>query len=81
LFKLLKAARKNLSKISIPPLILHGTADKTIDPENGKFALERIASSDKTLHLIQGAEHVISCHPTREIAYPLIKEFVGRITN
>ena len=81
LFKLLKVARKNLNKISIPTLILHGTADKTIDPDNGKLALERISSSDKNLHLIQGAEHVISCHPTREIAYPLIKEFVERITN
>lgn len=81
LFKLQKAARKNLSKITIPTIILHGTADKTIDPENGKLALDGISSADKKLHMIQGAEHVISCHPTREIAYPLIKEFVERITN
>jgi carboxylesterase len=80
LFKLQKAARKNLNRIIIPTLILHGTADKTINPENGKLALERIASADKQLHMIQGAEHVISCHPTRNIAYPLIKEFVEKIT-
>jgi carboxylesterase len=80
LFKLQKAARKNMHKITIPTLILHGTADKTINPDNGKIALEGISSIDKQLHMIQGAEHVISCHPTREIAYPLINKFVKKIT-
>ncbi len=80
LFKLQKNTRKNMSKITVPTLILHGTEDKTVNPDNGKLAFDSISSTDKKLHLIQGAEHVITCHPTRKIAFPLIKGFVERIT-
>lgn len=80
LFKLQKAVRKIIGNITIPTLILQGTEDKTINPDNGKLAFDGISSKYKKLHLIQGAEHVITCHPTREVAYPLIFEFIERLT-
>ena len=78
LFKLQKVARKRMGKVVVPTLILQGTEDKTIDPANGQIALDGISSEKKELYMIEGAEHVISCHPTRADAYPLILEFVKK---
>jgi len=80
LFKLQNQVRKNMSKVTIPTIIIQGTADKTISPENGKIAFDGISSTDKHLFMIEGGEHVISCHYTRKDAYPHIEEFVSRIT-
>ena len=80
-FKLQKSAKKRMSKISTPTIILQGTEDKTIDPESARIALEGISSVQKDLHRIEGAEHVISCHPTREIAYPLILKFINSLVS
>ncbi|MBN2228479.1 MAG: alpha/beta fold hydrolase [Candidatus Thorarchaeota archaeon] len=79
LFKLQNVARKSMSRVSVPCIIIQGTEDKTIDPRNGKIAYEGIGSKDKELHFIEGAEHVITCHPTRKEAYPLILSFIERI--
>lgn len=78
-FKLQGQAKKNMSKISIPTIIIQGTDDKTISPESGKAALDGINSTDKQLIMIEGGEHVITCHITREDAYPHIDKFVTRI--
>ena len=80
LFKLQGQARKKMGDVTIPAIIIQGTDDKTISPENGKIALDGIGSIDKQLFMIEGGEHVISCHYTREDAYPHIEEFVSRIT-
>jgi carboxylesterase len=81
LFKLQKVVRKIMKKVKIPTIILHGTDDKTIDPVSGQTAYDGISSEIKELHMIEGAEHVISCHPAREDAYPLILNFIERIVS
>ena len=79
LFKLQKQARRNLTRITVPTIIIQGTNDRTINPQNGEIAYHGIKSSDKELHMIEDAEHVIPCHWTRAKAYPLIQRFVERI--
>jgi carboxylesterase len=81
LLKLQKQARKSLSNITIPTRILQGTEDKTINPNNGQFVFDRLSSKEKELHMIEGGEHVITCHPTRKVAFPIIEEFIKRITS
>jgi len=81
LFKLQKRARKSMIKITLPTLIIQGTNDRTINPVNGKIVYEGISSEIKELHMIDGAEHVITCHSTRSQAYPLIQEFIDRVTS
>jgi len=81
LFTLQKEAKKRLSKVTIPTIVLHGTDDKTIDPISGQIAYDSISADNKELHMIEGAEHVISCHPTRSVAYPLILRFIEKIVN
>ena len=80
LLRFQKQVRRNLSDVTIPTLVLQGTDDKTINPNNGKLVLELIGSQDKALHMIEGGEHVLTCHRTRETTFPLIKDFINRIT-
>jgi len=79
LFKLQKVVRKIMSNVVVPTIILQGIEDKTIDPVNGQIVFDSISSEKKELHMIEGAEHVISCHPTRAVAYPLILQFIEKI--
>ena len=81
LYKLQKAARDSMKHIKIPTLIIQGTDDKTIDPRSGEIAFNGILSEKKKLHMIEGAEHVITCHPTRHKVYPLILKFIRDSTN
>jgi len=81
LFKLQKKARRSMMDVSIPTLIFHGSNDKTINHKFGKQVYDSIKSSDKQFILIEGGEHVITCHYTRAEAYPHAEAFISRITN
>ena len=81
LMKLQRDTRKRLADVKVPALIIQSGADKTIDPSSGQFVYDRISSADKQLEVIAGAEHVITCHPTRNIAYPFVLSFVKRLAN
>ena len=43
--------------VRVPVLVAHGTADKVADPAASRELIERIASSDKTLHPLEGVVH------------------------
>lgn len=81
LFKLQKKARESMKHVTIPTLIFHGSEDKTVNHKFGKQVYDSIKSSDKQFILIEGGEHVITCHYTRTDAYPHAEEFIARITN
>ncbi|MHA1740608.1 MAG: alpha/beta hydrolase [Candidatus Thorarchaeota archaeon] len=80
LLKYAKRIRKQLRKVTVPTLIIQSGADKTVNPKGAVYAFNRISSDIKELHMIAGAEHVITCHPARSQAYPLILDFVKRLT-
>ncbi|MFW9787453.1 MAG: alpha/beta hydrolase [Candidatus Thorarchaeota archaeon] len=79
LFALQKLVWNNLQKVTIPALILQGLEDKTVDPASSQIIFDGISSESKELHMIEDAEHVITCHPTRAVAYPLIQSFTEKI--
>ena len=49
--------KKNFQKITLPLLILHGTADKVTKPHGSQEFYEKTGSSDKTLKLYEGHFH------------------------
>lgn len=49
--------KKSFPQITLPLLILHGTADKVTKPSGSKEFYERAGSSDKTLKLYDGYFH------------------------
>jgi alpha-beta hydrolase superfamily lysophospholipase len=49
--------KKSFQSITLPLLILHGTADKVTKPSGSKEFYEKAGSSDKTLKLYEGHFH------------------------
>jgi alpha-beta hydrolase superfamily lysophospholipase len=49
--------QRSFSKLTLPLLILHGTADKATKPSGSQFFFETSGSRDKTLKLYEGHYH------------------------
>lgn len=62
-------AKEELSKITLPFVIHHGTADRLIDPESSKWVYDGIASENKTIRMWDGLYH--------ELLNELEKDAVG----
>jgi acylglycerol lipase len=78
----LETLRAQLDRIELPLLVLHGTADRLIDPEGAELLYRQAASSDKTLRLYEGAYHeVVNDLPdAREAALKEIVNWLDRLT-
>jgi alpha-beta hydrolase superfamily lysophospholipase len=59
--------RKSFEQITLPVLILHGTADKVTKPSGSRLFYERAGSSDKTLKLYEGHYHDLLNDRDREV--------------
>jgi carboxylesterase len=79
LLKLAGHTREILPQVHIPTLVIQAGADKTIDPSSGEYVFDNISSRNKRLEIIHDAEHVITCHPTREEAYPHVEKFIEQV--
>ena len=55
-----------MPEIVLPILIMHGTADRLVDPEGSRLLYEKVSSEDKTLKLYNGFYHEIFNEPGRE---------------
>ncbi len=49
--------RSNLSRITLPVLIMHGTADKLTEPAGSQLFYDKAGAKDKTLKLYEGYAH------------------------
>ena len=55
-----------LPAITLPVLILQGTADRLVDPAGSQMIYDRVSSTDKTLHFYEGLYHEILNEPERD---------------
>ncbi len=63
MLKTLQELPRQMPKINLPILIMHGTADRLSDPQGSQMLYERVGSSDKTLKLYEGFYHEIFNEP------------------
>lgn len=56
----------NLSRLTVPFLVLHGTSDLVTDPEASKRLYEEASSADKTIKLYEGLLHDLLFEPEKE---------------
>jgi alpha-beta hydrolase superfamily lysophospholipase len=61
--RIIKFIKANMEKITLPILIMHGTADRLADPQGSKELYARVQSADKTLKLYEGLYHEILNEP------------------
>ena len=66
LIKAIQILLPQMSKIYLPILIMHGTADRLSDPRGSEILYDRVSSRDKTLKLYDGFYHEIFNEPGRE---------------
>lgn len=72
LLKAIEFIQAHQAELRVPLLALHGTADKLTNPAGSRTLVERAASNDKTLKILEGAWHDLAHEPehaefTREI--------------
>jgi acylglycerol lipase len=65
LLKTMAKLQSEMSKISLPVLIMHGAADRISDPSSSQMLFDGVSSKDKTLKLYQGFYHEIFNDPDR----------------
>lgn len=73
LVRLQRRARRDLTYITAPALIMQGRHDRTVNPASAEEALRRIGSSDKQLIWFEHSDHQL----TREREKELVWETVG----
>lgn len=69
--------QQNLSKICIPFLVLHGTADEVTDPTASQKLYNEASSTDKSIRLLEGLLHDLLFEPERESIMNDIIEWIN----
>jgi len=66
LIRMWRTLPEQMSKIELPILIMHGSADGLSDPEGSRLLYERVSSQDKTLKIYDDFYHEIFNEPEHE---------------
>jgi Lysophospholipase len=70
--------KKGFSSMTLPVLILHGTADQATKPSGSKRFYETVGSQDKTLKLYDGHYHDLLNDVDKEVVMADIKDWIVR---
>ena len=76
-FEQFAAMELPLADIAVPVLAVHGTADTNVDIEQAEYAAERI--NDFTLHVIEGADHMMPMTHAEEMGDAIQQFMVARM--
>ncbi|MFH1381594.1 MAG: lysophospholipase [Chloroflexota bacterium] len=66
-----------MSKIRLPVLILHGTADRLSEPGGSRMLYDRVGSGDKILKLYDGFFHEVFNEPGREQVFADVESWLA----
>ncbi|MFW6125803.1 MAG: alpha/beta hydrolase [Chloroflexota bacterium] len=66
LLKAVQALPPQMPQMTLPVLIMYGTADRLSDPEGSRMLYERVSSEDKTLKAYEGFYHEVFNEPGHE---------------
>lgn len=69
---------KEGSKITLPVLLLQGSADRMVNPKNSQMLYNLIQSKDKQLKIYEGLYHELFSEPEREIVFTDMEEWLDR---
>jgi alpha-beta hydrolase superfamily lysophospholipase len=70
---------KRYRQLTVPVLVVNGTADKVTDPSGGREFIETVRSRDKTLSLVDGGRHsLLDDPPSSEEALRIILSWLER---
>ena len=67
---------REASKISLPLLIVQGSADKLVDPEGSRMLYNKAGSIDKTIKMYDGLYHEVFNEPERDLVLSDVKSWI-----
>lgn len=76
---LAKVVEELLPVLVVPLLVIQSSEDRVVPPENGRYIIERVASTDKTLIPLQNSYHVATMDFDREHVADAVVNFVLRL--
>lgn len=65
------------ASITLPLLILHGGADRIVEPSNARLLAERVGSEDTTVRLYDGLYHEVVNEPERHQVFNDIEKWLA----
>lgn len=74
--RLYTMVKGGLDRVTAPTLIMQAREDDFTSPKNAEFIYQRIASSDKTLRLLEDCYHVITVDRQRDRVAAELRDFV-----
>lgn len=77
--ELLKAMRRvtaGAARITLPILILHGGADRLVDPSSSQMLYENVGSADKTIRIYEGLYHEVFNEPEHDRVLGEVEEWL-----
>lgn len=66
--------QQNLKRLTVPFLVLHGSADGVTDPAASQKLYEEASSTDKSIRLLEGLLHDLLFEPERQ---EIVEEIIG----
>jgi len=79
LHKLIREVKGEITKITIPTLVMQGNKDETVIPESANYIFDQISSQIKDLRWYEQTSHIMTLDHEKEIIYADILAFLERI--
>jgi alpha-beta hydrolase superfamily lysophospholipase len=80
LLEAMSDTRSGLGEITVPVLVLQGDADTIVAPAGSQYAIEHLASADKTIQVYPGGMHDLYADTCREEMAKNVVEWLNRQT-
>ena len=75
--RLVKVLKPELSKVTVPTLIIQGECDDLVEPRSAHYIFQKIQSLEKEIHFLPQSKHVI-CHDCeKELVFDLVDRFLN----
>lgn len=77
MLKAMMRVTAEIGKISLPFIVVQGSADKLVDPSGAQMLYERAGSSDKTLKMYEGLYHEVHNEPERGVMFKDVEDWLA----
>lgn len=76
MLRFLNRAKAALPQVKAPILVMHGRNDHTVHPENARYILDNVGSTDKELLWLERSYHVITLDYEKEVVADRTFDFI-----
>jgi len=76
LMHLIRLSKSALAKVTIPALVVQGSADRTIEPRSAEYIFKQLGSQDKELFIVPDGSHMLLLESESEAVCNRIANFI-----